>query len=181
MTVCLFYHSACVFYLWLNKINSPLYASFALRRSGASSSCSSYYSTSAAKAKLLSQMKDFADSREKDKDDELTYKVTQAATVLLLHWTFWVISVLCCLLFSFFVHFLFKRFFSCCAEAADGEPAQEAGSAERSTEGAAGGHQSQRTAGRGGVETAHLHTHSSVCFLTFLYLCHHCASQNQLC
>uniref|UniRef100_A0A3Q1ID52 Shroom family member 4 n=1 Tax=Anabas testudineus TaxID=64144 RepID=A0A3Q1ID52_ANATE len=44
------------------------------RRSGASSSCSSYYSTSAAKAQLLSQMKDIADNREKDKDDELTYK-----------------------------------------------------------------------------------------------------------
>ncbi|XP_072232383.1 protein Shroom4 [Leuresthes tenuis] len=44
------------------------------RRSGASSSCSSYYSTSAAKAQLLSQMKDFSDSRERDEDDELTYK-----------------------------------------------------------------------------------------------------------
>ncbi|XP_054457278.1 protein Shroom4 [Anoplopoma fimbria] len=44
------------------------------RRSGASSSCSSYYSTSAAKAQLLSQMKDFADNRERDEDDELTYK-----------------------------------------------------------------------------------------------------------
>lgn len=44
------------------------------RRSGASSSCSSYYSTSAAKAQLLTQLKDFADDREKD-DDELTYKV----------------------------------------------------------------------------------------------------------
>nr|XP_046237099.1 protein Shroom4 isoform X2 [Scatophagus argus] len=46
------------------------------RRSGASSSCSSYYSTSAAKAQLLSQMKDFADNRERDDDgdDELTYK-----------------------------------------------------------------------------------------------------------
>ncbi|XP_029382417.1 protein Shroom4 isoform X1 [Echeneis naucrates] len=43
------------------------------RRSGGSSSCSSYYSTSAAKAQLLSQMKDFTDNREKD-DDELTYK-----------------------------------------------------------------------------------------------------------
>ncbi|XP_056225340.1 protein Shroom4 isoform X1 [Seriola aureovittata] len=43
------------------------------RRSGASSSCSSYYSTSAAKAQLLSQMKDFTDNRERD-DDELTYK-----------------------------------------------------------------------------------------------------------
>lgn len=72
-----------MFYLWLSKINSPRYASFALRRSGASSSCSSYYSTSAAKAQLLSQMKDFADNREKDKDDELTYKVTPAATVSL--------------------------------------------------------------------------------------------------
>ncbi|KAM6960078.1 LOW QUALITY PROTEIN: protein Shroom4 [Tautogolabrus adspersus] len=44
------------------------------RRSGASSSCSSYYSTSAAKAQLLSQMKDFTDTRERDEDDELTYK-----------------------------------------------------------------------------------------------------------
>ncbi|CAK6976641.1 protein Shroom4 [Scomber scombrus] len=44
------------------------------RRSGASSSCSSYYSTSAAKAQLLSQMKDFTDNRERDDDDELTYK-----------------------------------------------------------------------------------------------------------
>lgn len=45
------------------------------RRSGASSSCSSYYSTSAAKAQLLTQLKDFADDGEKDDDDELTYKV----------------------------------------------------------------------------------------------------------
>ncbi|XP_068612211.1 protein Shroom4 [Brachionichthys hirsutus] len=44
------------------------------RRSGASSSCSSYYSTSAAKAQLLSQMKDFTDGRRRDDDDELTYK-----------------------------------------------------------------------------------------------------------
>ncbi|XP_030018103.1 protein Shroom4 isoform X2 [Sphaeramia orbicularis] len=44
------------------------------RRSGASSSCSSYYSTSAAKAQLLSQMKDFTDNHERDEDDELTYK-----------------------------------------------------------------------------------------------------------
>uniref|UniRef100_A0A096LYR2 Shroom family member 4 n=1 Tax=Poecilia formosa TaxID=48698 RepID=A0A096LYR2_POEFO len=44
------------------------------RQSGASSSCSSYYHTSAAKAQLLSQMKDFTDSREKHEDDELTYK-----------------------------------------------------------------------------------------------------------
>ncbi|XP_029944144.1 protein Shroom4 isoform X2 [Salarias fasciatus] len=44
------------------------------RRSGASSSCSSYYSTSAAKAQLLSQMKDFAEQRERSEDDELTYK-----------------------------------------------------------------------------------------------------------
>ncbi|XP_029931555.1 protein Shroom4 [Myripristis murdjan] len=41
------------------------------RRSGASSSCSSYYGTSAAKAQVLSQM---ADSRERDDDDELIYK-----------------------------------------------------------------------------------------------------------
>ncbi|KAM9827160.1 protein Shroom4 [Neosynchiropus ocellatus] len=44
------------------------------RRSGASSSCSSYYSTSAAKAQLLSQMKEFTDDRERVEDDELTYK-----------------------------------------------------------------------------------------------------------
>uniref|UniRef100_A0AAQ4R7I3 ASD2 domain-containing protein n=1 Tax=Gasterosteus aculeatus aculeatus TaxID=481459 RepID=A0AAQ4R7I3_GASAC len=43
------------------------------RRSGASSSCSSYYSTSAAKAQLLSQMKDFTDNN-REEDDELTYK-----------------------------------------------------------------------------------------------------------
>ncbi|XP_051919030.1 protein Shroom4 isoform X1 [Hippocampus zosterae] len=43
------------------------------RQSGASSSCSSYYSTSAAKAQLLSQMKDLAD-KEREEDDELTYK-----------------------------------------------------------------------------------------------------------
>lgn len=42
------------------------------RRSGASSSCSSYYSTSTAKAQLLTQMKDFTENR--DEDDELTYK-----------------------------------------------------------------------------------------------------------
>ncbi|XP_032438145.1 protein Shroom4 isoform X1 [Xiphophorus hellerii] len=44
------------------------------RQSRASSSCSSYYHTSAAKAQLLSQMKDFTDSREKHEDDELAYK-----------------------------------------------------------------------------------------------------------
>uniref|UniRef100_A0A3P8Y872 ASD2 domain-containing protein n=1 Tax=Esox lucius TaxID=8010 RepID=A0A3P8Y872_ESOLU len=45
------------------------------RRSGASSSCSSYYSTSAAKAQLLSQMKDYcSDTRDTDDDDELSYK-----------------------------------------------------------------------------------------------------------
>ncbi|KAM6894276.1 protein Shroom4 [Lycodopsis pacificus] len=44
------------------------------RRSGASSSCSSYYSTSAAKAQLLSQMKDFTDNRDRNEDDELAYK-----------------------------------------------------------------------------------------------------------
>ncbi|XP_054609559.1 protein Shroom4 isoform X2 [Dunckerocampus dactyliophorus] len=44
------------------------------RRSGTSSSCSSYYSTSAAKAQLLSQMKDFSDNKEHDEDDELSYK-----------------------------------------------------------------------------------------------------------
>lgn len=60
--------------LWLCtviKINS-----LPFRRSGASSSCSSYYSTSATKAQLLSQMKDFANScKGDDEDDELTYKV----------------------------------------------------------------------------------------------------------
>uniref|UniRef100_A0A674C900 Protein Shroom2-like n=2 Tax=Salmo trutta TaxID=8032 RepID=A0A674C900_SALTR len=46
------------------------------RRSGASSSCSSYYSTSAAKAQLLTQMKDYcSDTRDTDDDDEdLSYK-----------------------------------------------------------------------------------------------------------
>ncbi|XP_024918067.1 protein Shroom4 isoform X4 [Cynoglossus semilaevis] len=51
-------------------------------RSRASSSCSSYYSTSAAKAQLLSQLKDYAEDRERnevrqeneDNDDELNYK-----------------------------------------------------------------------------------------------------------
>ncbi|XP_020778409.2 protein Shroom4 [Boleophthalmus pectinirostris] len=42
------------------------------RRSGTSSSCSSYYSTSTAKAQLLSQMKDFTEERENQ--DELMYK-----------------------------------------------------------------------------------------------------------
>uniref|UniRef100_A0A3Q2ZN62 Protein Shroom4-like n=1 Tax=Kryptolebias marmoratus TaxID=37003 RepID=A0A3Q2ZN62_KRYMA len=44
------------------------------RQSTASSSCSSYYQTSAAKAQLLSQMKDVTQSRKRDEDDELTYK-----------------------------------------------------------------------------------------------------------
>ncbi|XP_061664528.1 protein Shroom4 isoform X2 [Syngnathoides biaculeatus] len=44
------------------------------RRSGTSSSCSSYYSTSAAKAQLLTQMKDLTDKERDDDDDELTYK-----------------------------------------------------------------------------------------------------------
>lgn len=44
------------------------------RRSGASSSCSSYYSTSTAKAQLLTQMKDFTESRDRVDHDELTYK-----------------------------------------------------------------------------------------------------------
>nr|XP_015801852.2 protein Shroom4 isoform X2 [Nothobranchius furzeri] len=48
------------------------------RCSGASSSCSSYYQTSAAKAQLLSQMKDFTESRERDEDDELTYKLMES-------------------------------------------------------------------------------------------------------
>uniref|UniRef100_A0A8K9UPE0 PDZ domain-containing protein n=1 Tax=Oncorhynchus mykiss TaxID=8022 RepID=A0A8K9UPE0_ONCMY len=45
------------------------------RHSGASSSCSSYYSTSAAKAQLLTQMKDYcSDARDTDHDDQLSYK-----------------------------------------------------------------------------------------------------------
>lgn len=44
------------------------------RRSGASSSCSSYYSTSTAKAQLLTQMKDFTENRDRVDHDELTYK-----------------------------------------------------------------------------------------------------------
>ncbi|XP_072314846.1 uncharacterized protein shroom4 [Eucyclogobius newberryi] len=44
------------------------------RRSGASSSCSSYYSTSTAKALLLTQMKDLTEQRERDNQDELMYK-----------------------------------------------------------------------------------------------------------
>lgn len=46
------------------------------RRSGASSSCSSYYSTSTAKAQLLTQMKDFTENRDSADHDELTYKRT---------------------------------------------------------------------------------------------------------
>lgn len=90
-------------------------------------------------------MKDLADNRQKDADDELTYKVARAATVSLL-----------CHIFAIFFFFL-KQFFCCCAETADGEPPQEAGCAERSPEGAAGGHQSQCTAGRGGRETQATH------------------------
>ncbi|KAK1889800.1 Protein Shroom4 [Dissostichus eleginoides] len=60
---------------WRGAYQSPEHNTDSLdRRSGASSSCSSYYSTSAAKAQLLSQMKDFTDTRERDEDDELTYK-----------------------------------------------------------------------------------------------------------
>ncbi|KAJ8007853.1 hypothetical protein DPEC_G00098500 [Dallia pectoralis] len=45
------------------------------RHSGTSSSCSSYYSTSAAKAQLLCQMKDYgSDPRDTDDDSELPYK-----------------------------------------------------------------------------------------------------------
>ncbi|KAM6949492.1 protein Shroom4 [Aplochiton taeniatus] len=46
------------------------------RRSGASSSCSSsYYSTSAAKAQLLVQMKEYSEARDREEeDDELSYK-----------------------------------------------------------------------------------------------------------
>lgn len=79
--VCFIARPLCVFisaYCKLNQLSLPV------RRSGASSSCSSYYSTSAAKAQLLSQMKEFTDNRERDEDDELTYKVTPAATVSLL-------------------------------------------------------------------------------------------------
>ncbi|KAM3590755.1 uncharacterized protein V6R79_016078 [Siganus canaliculatus] len=61
---------------WRGSYQSPEHNTDSLdRRSGASSSCSSYYSTSAAKAQLLSQMKDFTENRERsDDDDELTYK-----------------------------------------------------------------------------------------------------------
>ncbi|XP_034424881.1 protein Shroom4 isoform X5 [Hippoglossus hippoglossus] len=60
---------------WRGAYQSPEHNTDSLdRRSGASSSCSSYYSTSAAKAQLLSQMKDFTDHRDRDEDDELTYK-----------------------------------------------------------------------------------------------------------
>lgn len=45
------------------------------RRSGASSSCSSYYSTSTAKAQLLVQMKEYSEARDRrEEDDELSYK-----------------------------------------------------------------------------------------------------------
>lgn len=118
-----------------NKINST-----SLRRSGASSSCSSYYSTSAAKAQLLSQMKDFTDNRERDEDDELTYKV--------------MLTLFLC----FFLTAWWRKadwVSLCCAETADGEPPQEAGSVEGSSERTAGGHQGQRTAGRGGVDQLH--------------------------
>lgn len=89
-------------------------------------------------------MKDFADNRERDEDDELTYKVIQKAAV----WRrgvvekgddrSWLLG--------------FKEFFLCCAETADGEPSEEAGSAEGGSERTAGGYQSQRTAGRGGED-----------------------------
>ncbi|XP_041635901.1 protein Shroom2 isoform X2 [Cheilinus undulatus] len=60
---------------WRGAYQTPEHNTDSLdRRSGASSSCSSYYSTSAAKAQLLSQMKDFTDNRERNEDDELTYK-----------------------------------------------------------------------------------------------------------
>lgn len=59
------------------SLTPPLRSTPLPRRSGASSSCSSYYSTSAAKAQLLSQMKDFTDNN-REEDDELTYKVTAA-------------------------------------------------------------------------------------------------------
>lgn len=60
---------------WRGAYQTPEHSTDSLdRRSGASSSCSSYYSTSAAKAQLLSQMKDFTDNHERDEDDELTYK-----------------------------------------------------------------------------------------------------------
>lgn len=98
-------------------------------------------------------MKDFTDHRERD-DDELTYKVTRTAAVLPLE-----------ALRSFSQPELTRRwwwcdadgrvacnFHFCAAETADGEPPQEAGSVERSSEGAAGRHQSQRTAGRGGED-----------------------------
>ncbi|XP_061524800.1 protein Shroom4 isoform X2 [Phycodurus eques] len=60
---------------WRGAFHNPEHNSDSLdRRSGTSSSCSSYYSTSAAKAHLLSQMKDLSDNKEREDDDELTYK-----------------------------------------------------------------------------------------------------------
>lgn len=90
-------------------------------------------------------MKDFTDNRERDKDDELTYKVIHATAV----WRTGVVEIKgedrSWLLG-------FKEFFLCCAETADGEPPEEAGSAEGGSERTAGGHQSQCTAGRGGKD-----------------------------
>ncbi|XP_077356557.1 shroom family member 4 isoform X2 [Festucalex cinctus] len=59
---------------WKGAFHNPEHNTDSLdRQSGASSSCSSYYGTSAAKAHLLSQMKDLTD-KEREEDDELTYK-----------------------------------------------------------------------------------------------------------
>ncbi|XP_077598810.1 protein Shroom4-like [Stigmatopora nigra] len=60
---------------WRGAFHNPEHSTDSLdRRSGASSSCSSYYSTSTAKAQLLSQMKELTGKKERDEDDELTYK-----------------------------------------------------------------------------------------------------------
>lgn len=89
-------------------------------------------------------MKDFTDNRERDKDDELTYKVIHATAV----WRTGVVEIKGedrSWLLGF-------KFFLCCVETADGEPPEEAGSAEGGSERTAGGHQSQCTAGRGGKD-----------------------------
>nr|XP_061810940.1 protein Shroom4-like [Nerophis lumbriciformis] len=60
---------------WRGAFRNPEHNTDSLdRRSGASSSCSSYYSTSTAKAQLLSQMKDLTGKTEREENDELTYK-----------------------------------------------------------------------------------------------------------
>ncbi|XP_077444373.1 shroom family member 4 isoform X2 [Stigmatopora argus] len=60
---------------WRGAFHNPEHSTDSLdRRSGASSSCSSYYSTSTAKAQLLSQMKELTGKKEREEDDQLTYK-----------------------------------------------------------------------------------------------------------